>query len=330
MDTEFTALHERFGALAEQLTAPGPIDLDRALAQGRRERVNGRARSAAFAATGVTAAAALTLAAVNLHSPANPARSVVSPSSTFARTSTDPIAAGVSFGWLPAGMQAEGTTTEMGPHGTTVLLVDAETGTADSGLLQLGDAPAGPRPSPSMDVTPPTPLVTVAGPAINGHASYIESLPGDPPGPGSDASYYLVWQFEDGRWAMLYVQSPPNGTISEADAVRVARSVTEKPYPVPQNFQIDGPLAAADVVAVNVGMRSGPQLTMRAAGAEIEITLGSGKSNSTQTCKSSREFPESVCVSVHGQLPPSLAAAGIQGILGDITLLGISTTDVIR
>ena len=330
MDTEFTPLHERFGALAEQLTAPGPIDIDKALAQGRRQRGHRRTRSAAFAATGVTAAAALTLAAVNLHTPAGPAHAVLSPSSTFARTSTDPVAVGVSFGWLPAGMQAEGTTTEAGPNGTAVWQLVAETGTADSGLLQLGDAPAGPRPSPSMDVTPPTPLVTVAGPAVNGHGSYIESLPGDPPGPGSDAPFYLVWQFDDGRWATLYVQSPPKGTISEDDAVRVARGVTEKPYPIPEYFQIAGPLAAADVVAVTVGMQNGPQLTMRAAGAEIEIALGSGKSNSTQQCKSSHESPETVCVSVHGQLPPSLAPAGIQGILGDITLLGFPTTDVIR
>ena len=42
MPAEFTRLHERFDVLAEQLTAPGRIDIDRALAEGRRARARRR------------------------------------------------------------------------------------------------------------------------------------------------------------------------------------------------------------------------------------------------------------------------------------------------
>lgn len=326
MPTEFTPLHERFEELTERITAPGPIDIGRALAQGRRTRVQRRARSTAVAATGIAAATALTLTAVSLHTPASPAPSSVSTLNTVTGTATDPIAVDLSFGWLPAGMSGDGVAEEPGANGTAVLHLTAETGTADSGLLELGDAPAGPKPKLSMDVTPPTALVVTSGPAINGRDSFIESLPGAGPG----GPYYVVWQFGDGKWATLYVQGPSNGSISEAEAVHVARTVAQKPFPVPQDFEIDGPLAATDIVAATVNTKVGTELTMRAAGAEIQITVGTGKSNATQTCEGASDLPMTACVSVRGQLPPPLAAAGIKGILSDITLLEIPTVDVIR
>jgi hypothetical protein len=208
-----------------------------------------------------------------------------------------------------------------------VIHVVAETGEANSPLLELGDAPAGPRPTLTVDITPPSPLVVTPGPSVNGHKSFFETLDGTPSRPDYTTPYYLVWQFANGRWATLYVQSDPKYILSLSDVARVARGVTEKPFPYPQNFQIDGPLAAADVVTETMGT-SGTKLTLRAGSAEIEITMTGGR-KSAPNCKTGPDDLRSACVSVSGRLSPPLAAAGLQGILGDIKLLELPTTDVI-
>lgn len=75
--------------------------------------------------------------------------------------------------------------------------------------------------------------------------------------------------------------------------------------------------------------KSGVKLNLRAGSAGIEITVGTSKST-TPNCTTAPDNPFSACVTVHGQLPPPLAAAGVQGILRDIKLLQLPTTDVIR
>lgn len=179
MPTEFTPLHDRFEALAEQLTAPGPIDVDKALAQGRRTRAHRRARTTGVAATVVVATAALVLTAVNFHTAAPPTRSIATPPPAAVGTATDPFTVPVSFGWLPTGMRSEGYSysQQAGKNGPVVIDDLAETGRANSPLLDLGYAPAGPRPTPVFNMTPPTPAVFVSGPPINGHKSFVASIP---------------------------------------------------------------------------------------------------------------------------------------------------------
>lgn len=330
MPAEFTRLHERFDVLAEQLTAPGRIDIDRALAEGRRARARRRAKYAGVAVVTVAATAALALTATNLLAAPDRTRQIVPTTPAPPRTATDPFAVGASFGWLPTGMRAEGYSTQQnGKQGSTIVSVSAETGGPDSPVLGLSAAPAGPRPTLPLTVYPVETPAFTAGPSINGHKSFVEYYPGDDPWPANpSAEYYLMWQFDDGAWAILDAGSPQS-PLSEAEVVHAARTVTEKPYPIPQSFQIDGPLAAADVVSATFAISADSKLTLRAGDAEIDITVGTIEI-AGQSCKTGPNPGIHACVAVRGTLPPSLAKTGVRGVLGDITLLQFPTTDVIR
>ena len=334
MSTEFTPLHDGFDSLAAQITEPGPIDIDRAVAAGRRARARRRTATAGVAAIGVAATAALGLAAADIGTAPDPARPVAvpsaSPSSEAARASSDPITLGASFGWLPTGWIADGYS--FAPPGTQashgVAYIEAQTGEPDSPVLTLGDAPAGARPTLDLSVSPAKAPVFTPGPSINGHKSFLETYPGFDSSLDSDDSYYLTWQLDDGSWATLNVLRS-HGLPTTADILHVAEAVTDKPSPIPQPYQIDGPLADAEVVDATMQSAITGELTMRAGAAEIDITLAT-KEKTGLACKGGPLPNRFVCVAVHGTLPAPLASAGIQGILDDITLLEFSTTDVIR
>jgi hypothetical protein len=333
MPAEFTRLHESFDVLAEQLTAPGRIDVDRALAEGRRARARRRAKYASLAAVSVAVTAALALTATNLlAAPDRTRQTVPTPPAASPRTSTDPFAVGASFGWLPAGMRASGFATQVNGDGSPPRIsVDAQTGGPNSPVLNLATAPAGPRPTLPLTVYPVKPAAFTAGPSINGHKSFVEYYPGLTPWPTDlGAPYYLMWQFADGSWAILDGYSTPS-PLSEAEIVHTAETVTEKPTPVPVFFQIDGALATAGVVNATADGESTAKLNLRVGSAEIDITVGES-ATAGQNCKTtSASGPaERACIALRGTLPASLAAAGIQGLLKDITLVHFPTTDVIR
>jgi hypothetical protein len=334
MPAEFTRLHESFDVLAEQLTAPGRIDIDRALTEGRRMRARRRAKFASLAAVSVAVTAALALTATNLlGAPDRTRQFVPTPPAASARTSTDPFAVGVSFGYLPAGMRASGFATQAnGKDDPSTISVDAQTGGPNSPVLNLATAPAGPRPTLPLLVYPVKPPAFTAGPSINGRKSYVEYYPGTTPWPKDlTAQYYLMWQFDDGSWAILDGYSAGGKPLSEAEILHVAETVTEKPTPIPEFFQIDGALAKADIVGATAIAESNAKLDLRAGTAEIDITVGES-ATAKQGCKTTPLLgpAERACIAVRGTLPPSLAPAGIQGLLKDITLVQFPTTDVIR
>lgn len=330
MPTDFTPLHLGFEKLAEQITAPGRIDVEQAVAAGRRAAARRRAARAGVATVGVAATAALALTVVDMAAAPGPSRPIVSssPPATTPGAGTDPIGGAASFGWLPSGMHASGYSMNgnTSPDAEENILAEANSSTPTN-VLELGTAPAGPRPTLQLNITPAETPVFTDGPSINGHQSFLETFPSEDAGFDAD-SYYLMWQFDDGTWATLLVdvgQQP----LSEAEVLHVARTVTDKVSPIPQRFQIDGPLAQAEVVHANI-LFTGVKLVMQAGGAEIDITIQQ-TTIAGQSCKTG-PAPEggAACVTVHGQLPPSLAKGGVQGILDDITLLQMPTLDVIR
>lgn len=326
-------LHHEFERLAGTITAPGPIDVGRAVATGHRRAVRRRAAQTGGATAGVAATVALVLTAVHLFGASATATVAVSPTPT-AKPSTaavdDPISNPDSFGWLPKGMQAGGWAfAEPGePSTTNISGIIAETGGPNSPELKLG-AVSGPRPNMPLDTYPVKPPEYTPGPSINGHQSYVESYPGWDTQLGGSGPYYLLWQFDDGTWATLQVSNmTATSALSAQDIVHVARTATEKPFPIPQRFQITGLLADAKVTMAMMPSGTSTTVSMQAGDAEIDIYVQE-KAVPGGTCKNASSM-RYACVAVRGQLPPSLAAGGVQGLLDDITLLQLSTTDVIK
>jgi hypothetical protein len=332
MPAEFTRLHESFDVLAEQLTVPGRIDIERALAEGRRTRARRRAKHAGVATVTVAAAAALAVTATNLLATPDRTRQIVPTPPAASRTATDPFAVGASFGWLPAGMRAGGFGTQVyGNNAQPTMSIDAQTSGPNSPVLNLTTAPAGPRPALPLPVYSIASLDFTAGPSINGHKSFVEYDSGENPWfAAPHGTYYLMWQFDDGAWAILYIDNPAS-PLSEADVVHAAQTVTEKPTPIPVFFQIDGALATAGVLNATAEAESDAKLGLRVGSAEIDITVGESTATARNCKTTSVPGPaERACIAVRGTLPASLAAAGIQGLLKDITLVRLPTTDVIR
>ena len=86
-------------------------------------------------------------------------------------------------------------------------------------------------------------------------------------------------------------------------------------------------LADAEIVGATMKPDGSVDLVFQAGSARIDVTVEPG-AIAGEDCKSG--FGQGACVEVHGALPPSLAAGGAQGLLDDITLLQLPTTDVIK
>lgn len=101
-----------------------------------------------------------------------------SASSETAQASADPITVGVSFGWLPTGLRADGWSfASAGEHTDhDIGGIMAETGGPNSPVLELSDASAGSRPTLPLSFHPAKLGVFTSGPSINGRPSFSRRI----------------------------------------------------------------------------------------------------------------------------------------------------------
>lgn len=356
MSVDPDLLYERFDELAGRVGPSRRIDVDRAVADARhmlarRRRARGGLALSAMALAGAVAVF-FTGGAPEGKAPATPTASA-----SFPRTAHDPVAVGLSFGWLPPGLYAH---TPEWPSMTNVnqsyLMAEADTEATRSPsapgvsevALTLYTMPAGALPHP-LQWEGVQSESDVGGPSIGGGPSWIET-----PRTGywsADGLGVVVWKLPDGGWAVLNFRDNSNdgrgsGIFSRANVIRIAQSATQTPDPVALPFRITGALAQADITEVQSASTNGTNafqpyyrltVTFRDAGAEIALTVRAEVQDATasappgQVCTPiTGKSGVVACVAVHGTLPPALASGGPRGVLDDIDILNSETTDVIQ
>ncbi|MBR7838499.1 hypothetical protein KDL01_34855, partial [Actinospica durhamensis] len=291
-------LPERLNALADQVGPSGRIDADRAVADARRtlarrRRTRGGAALSTIAVVGALIAFFAVGAQPQGGGAAAPTASPTA-SASFPRTAHDPVAVGLSFGWLPPGLYSHSPSwPSVANVLMSYLMVEADAtpegakSTISESRLDLYTAPPGSMPHQSMQWVG-FQESDVAGPLIGGNPSWIETPSTGYYGPNGLGA--VVWKLPDGDWAVLSFtdgarHGQGSGIFDRANVIRIARSVTQTPVPVALPLHITGALAQAEVTAIQSSSTNGTNLfqpsywlalTFREAGAEIDVTLRGG------------------------------------------------------
>lgn len=213
-------LTDRLEALAESDAPPMILDLDRAVATGRRRRQ--RRRSSAVAAVAALAVTGTLIASTLIDSTDNrPAPATPEPINA-------PLVTKATFGWLPPGVNR--TDLAVGEHGD---YARAENDNDKSGLgtqLWLSVHPAGKIPDVELG---PGKLGRVPAEPVNGRTAYWATAASSDPLNGGDA--VLLWEAEDGRWAQLHAYYLKFFEDPKAVLHRIATEaeVTDRAQPLP-------------------------------------------------------------------------------------------------
>lgn len=207
-----------FSRLADTEPPAARIDLDAAIAAGRRGRRWRRVRTSAsiLLAAGIAAAVVIALVVPAQGSARRPAQQVTG--GTVVPTRFNPLVPNAAFGWLPPGFHLAAGSGSVGRSGPQQLALDADYGNQ---MMQLSIYPTGvcrvtgrAQLCSAYDTMQP---VLSRAPDVRGHRTYWLGT----------AS--LTWEYSPGAWAVLswwYSNSPWPPTGSERAAVlRVAASV---------------------------------------------------------------------------------------------------------
>lgn len=340
-------LSSELGTIAEQDAPPSRIDADRARADGRRTLRRRRAAAGLAGAWAVVFAAALTLSAGHVF---GGSPRIAAPAKQVTHTvDWDPLVAPGSFGWLPANAQNVSYLIAPGPgQGSQVLGKGSEISDGQVGhdpamiwLAALDPAQPTPKAGPLNDGSKD---ILIPAPEVNNRPAFWDV---DPVKRNPDIGHAggLYFQSASGLWAHVY------GYYLGADPVvdtllHVARTAHIGDTAVPLPVRISG--LPADVTAPVAQLTRPTTIT----GAAWELGLSFGMSSDSNVvevqvlpatavpasgtsfgdhCKISNGLR--ICVSTIDKRPPKFLPGGFDGLLRDITSLGMDpahwTTDVV-
>ncbi len=347
MQFDADSLSSALGTIAEQDAPPSGVDADRARVDGRRT-LRRRRTAAGLGGTGAVAlVAALALSAGHVFGGA-PGTGAAATRQVVRTADWDPLVAPGTFGWLPANAPNVNYSVAPGPgQGSQVLGKGSQVsdGTVghDPAMIWLSTRDPG-EPAPKAGpVNDGSGDVWIPAPEVNNRPAFWAVDP-KKPNPDQGKAGAIFFQSPTGRWAE--VNGYYLGTDPVADTLlHVARTAHIGDTAVPLPVRISG--LPADVLAP-VAELARPT-TIKGAAWEMDLSFSMGAANDLvqvqvlpvtatpghteiiQHCKTSNGLL--ICVSTMNGRAPWYVAGGFDGLLRDITSLGMDpahwTTDVV-
>lgn len=342
MQFDADSLSSALGAIAEQDAPPSGVDADRARVDGRRT-LRRRRTAAGLGGTGAVAlVAALALSAGHVFGGA-PGTGAAATRQVVRTADWDPLVAPGTFGWLPANAPNVNYLIAPGPgQGSQALGKGSEVsdGTVghDPAMIWLSVLDAGQSPAPQSGDT------LIAAPKVNNRPAFWEVDPAQR-NPDRGKAGVLYFQSPSGRWAEINAYYLGTDPVAQT-LLHAAKSAHIGDTAVPLPVRISG--LPADVIAP-VAQLTRPT-TIKGAAWEVDLSFSMGAENDSvqvqvlpatatpganseidQHCKTSNGLL--ICVSTMNGRAPWYVAGGFDGLLRDITSLGMDpahwTTDVV-
>lgn len=341
MPFDADTLSHALGTIAEQDVPPSRVDADRARADGRRTL---RRRRTAAGLGGTGAVALVAVLALNAgHVFGGASSTGAAATHQVSRTADwDPLIAPGSFGWLPANAQNINYSVAPGPgQGSQVLGKGSEVsdGTVghDPAMIWFSVLPAGQSPAAQSG------YILIGAPKVNNRPAFWEVDPVKR-NPDRGQAGVLYFQSPNGRWAEINAYYLGSDPVAQT-LLHVAQTAHIGDNAVPLPVRISG--LPADVIAPVAELSRPATIKGAAWEADLSFSMGAaddlvsvqvlpatatpGNSDIVQHCKTSNGLL--ICVSTMKNRAPWYVAGGFDGLLRDITSLGMDpahwTTEVV-
>jgi hypothetical protein len=231
---------------------PSTVDIARAMSDGRRLR-----RNRALGVTGGVAAGLAAVCAAGLVVSGGGSAKTQAADSGLRITNTNPFVVGARYGWLPAGVEQDGSSLLFGAFrltadsasstpDTALSLRTFPSGTSEQSALVAIAADEGPSNSVTVDTESP----------IDGKPAY--SVTNSTPIASTVQVVTLLWQMSNGRWAELYESVSNSSAVATevmAQARHVAEAVTPDTTGAALPFSIKGLPADAQINSYSSGLQ---------------------------------------------------------------------------